>query len=168
MTVSEYSLKTRSEAETILDTTQVVSLLSQLGDVQVGGSYFTDLMYDPDIDISVATSTPRESAILFLNQVIPTRTFQKYQYGDFEKHPLQNRPHAHIVVLILPFNERRWEIEIWFDTEHSKEQMNLEEKLRQLPLETKTKILERKAKRQESGLDKHSLPSFEIYQEYVR
>jgi hypothetical protein len=167
MIVSEYSFNTCLEAKKILDNTQVVSLLSQLGNVRVGGSYFTDLMYDPDIDISVATSNPRESALAFLNQVIATRTFQKYQYGDFEKYLLQNRPHAHIVVLILPFNERRWEIEIWFVTKHAKDQVELEEKLQQLPLETKTKILEQKAKRHESGQGKHSRPSIEIYQKYV-
>lgn len=124
-------------------------------------------MYGPDIDITVATNSPRESAIKFLNQIINKRSFQKYQYGDFENFPRKNRSRGHIVVLILPFNDRRWEIEIWFTKEHFKGQIKLEEKSKKLSLNTKAKIIRLKAKRQESGLDKHSLSSFDIYKDFI-
>ncbi len=162
-----FSIKTHEEADTILGSTKIVNLLSKLGNVRVGGSYYTDLMYGPDIDISVATNNPRESAIKFLNHIIKKRVFQKYQYGDFENFPRENRPKAHIIVLILPFNNRRWEIEVWFVKEHSKSQIELEEKLKQLPHETKVKIIEQKAKREKSGIDKHSLSSLDIYKKFI-
>ena len=167
MSLIDFSIKTHKEADTILGKTKIVSLLSKLGDVRIGGSYYTDLMYGPDIDISVTTNSPRDSAIKFLNQIIKKRSFQKYQYGDFENFPKENRPGAHIIVLILPFNNRRWEIEIWFVKEHSENQINLEEKLKQLPQITKVKIIELKAKREESGIDKHSLSSFDIYKNFI-
>jgi hypothetical protein len=162
-----FSNKTHEEADAILVNTKIVSLLSKSGDVRIGGSYYTDLMYGPDIDISVASTNPRESAIKFLNQIIKERSFQKYQYGDFENFPREDRPKSHIVVLILPFNNRRWEIEIWFVKEHPKEQIELEEKLKQLPHETKEKIIELKANRERSGTDKHLLSSFNIYKDFI-
>jgi hypothetical protein len=161
------SIKTQKEAETILDKTKIIDLLSQFGDVRVGGSYYAGLMYSPDIDITVATKNPRESAITFLNRIISKRSFQKYQYGDFENFPLENRPRAQIAVLILPFNKRRWEIEIWFTKEHFKDQLEFEEKLKNLPDEIKAEIITLKAKREESGLDKHSLSSFDIYKDFI-
>ncbi len=167
MNSKNFSIGTREEADEILNDTKIVSMLSGFGDVRVGGSYYTDLMYGPDIDISIATKDPRKSAIRFLSEIVQKRFFQKYQYGDFEKFPRENRPKAHIVVLILPFRGRQWEIEIWFVKEHSKEQIELEEKLNQLPHEKKAKIIELKAKRDESGMDKHSLSSFDIYKDFI-
>jgi len=167
MTAIEFSTETHKEAKTILDKNKIINLLSQLGDVRIGGSYYTDLMYGPDIDITVATDHPRESAVKFLNQIIDKRSFQKYQYGDFENFPREKRPKAHIVVLILPFNNRQWEIEIWFAKEHFQDQIKLEEKLKQLSPNTKTKIIRLKAKRQKLGIDKHSLSSFDIYKNFV-
>ena len=161
------SNKTHEEADAILASTKIIDLLSKLGDVRIGGSYYTNLMYGPDIDISVATSNARESAVKFLNQVIKEGAFQKYQYGDFESFPRENRPKDHIVVLIIPFNNRRWEIEVWFTKNHYDDQVKLEEKLKQLPHSTKEAIIERKARREQSGVDKHSLSSFEIYQDYI-
>lgn len=162
-----FSKKTYEEARDILGRTMIIDILSKLGDVRIGGSYYTDLMYSPDIDISVATDSPRESAVKFLNQIIKERTFQKYQYGDFENFPRENRPKDHIIVLILPFNNRRWEIEVWFVKKHSESQIKLEEKLKQLPQEQKEKIVELKAKREKSGIDKHSLSSFDIYKDFI-
>ena len=163
----KFSIKTRKEADEILGKTKIINLLSQTGNVRVGGSYYTDLMYDPDIDITVATSNPRIAAIGFLNQIINKRSFQKYQYGDFEKYPRKNRPKAHIVVLILTFNNRKWEIEIWFTKKHFKEQIVLEEKLKLLPQNKKAEIIKLKAKREKQGLNKQSLPSFDIYKTFI-
>jgi len=167
MNTLNHSLKTHKEADEILDKTKIIDLLSRFGNVRIGGSYYSDLMYGPDIDITVATDNPRVSAIKFLDQIIAKRLFQKYQYGDFENFPRENRPEAHIVVLILPFNGRKWEVEIWFNKEHSKDQIELEQKLKELPSDKKAEIIKLKAKREESGLDKHSLSSFNIYKDFI-
>jgi len=161
------SSKTYNEAKIILDQTEIIDLLSRLGDVRIGGSYYTGLMYGPDIDITVATNDARDSAIKFLNQIISRRSFQKYQYGDFEKFPREKRPKDHIVVLILPLNNRKWEIEIWFRKEHPKDQIELEEKLKALFPDRKAEIIRLKAKREELGLGKHSLSSFDIYKDFI-
>lgn len=167
MNLVKFSSRTQKEAKTILDQTKILDLLSRLGDVRVGGSYYTGLMYGPDIDITIATNNPRKSAIKFLSQIINECSFQKYQYGDFENFPREKRPKGHIVVLILPFNDRRWEIEIWFTKKHFKDQIKLEEKLKQLSPDKKAKIIKLKAKREKSGFDKHQLSSFDIYKDFL-
>ncbi len=162
-----FSNKTHKEADAILESTKIINSLSKLGNVRIGGSYYTNLMYSPDIDISVATNKPRESAIKFLNQIIKEKSFQKYQYGNFENFPRENRPKDHIIILILPFNNRLWEIEVWFLKKHSENQIKLEEKLKKLPYDKKEKIIELKANREKSGINKHSLSSFDIYKDFI-
>ncbi len=167
MDTLEQSKQTKSSATKILDQTDLVRRLSKYGDVRIGGSYFTDLMSDADIDVSVAAKDPRGAALGFLNDIINDRVCEKYQYGDFEKFPRENRPKDHIVVLILQYDKRRWEIEVWFSKEHDKEQLSLEERLNSLPSETKRQIIERKCARAKSGQSKHELSSFDIYKDYI-
>lgn len=167
MDLIKTSKQTRIKAEKILTRTNLVGLLSKYGDVRIGGSYFTDLMYGPDIDITVVTKTPRESALNFLREVMKRKYFQKYQYGDFETFPREHRPKDHIVVLILPLKNVKWEIEVWFSKKHYQNQIKLEEKLKNLPLKTKLKIIKLKAQRDKSGKDKYVLPSFQIYKNFV-
>ena len=159
--------KIHLEAQKILTQTKILKTLSKFGNVRIGGSFYTDLMFDPDIDISVASANPRKSAREFLQTIVKKRIFQKYQYGDFEKFPRKNRPKAHIVVLILPFNSRQWEIEIWFVKKHNSEQIVLEEKLKNLSAKKKAEIVKLKVGRAASGMDKHALSSFEIYQNFI-
>jgi hypothetical protein len=161
------SKSVHDDAEIILKQTNVINFLENFGEVRIGGSYYTDLMYDYDIDLSVVSSDPRKSAIDFLELIISKKLFQKYQYGDFETFPRENRRKSHIIVLIIPFNGKKWEIEIWFEKEQNTKQVVLEEKLKALPQNIKEEIIKRKIKRGKSGLDKHSLSSYEIYQDYI-
>ena len=61
----EFSQQTKQEAQEILDATSVVNLLAKYGSTRIGGSSYTDLMYGPDIDITVQTDTPPD----FCNKV---------------------------------------------------------------------------------------------------
>ena len=161
------SRQTKSDADEMLASKNLLSILAKYGVTRVGGSYFMDLMFDPDIDIDVATDTPRESATQFLNEVIEAKLFQKYQYGDMENYPRDNRPKDHIIVLILPFNGQKWEIEIWFTRALNPEQATYEQKLKDLPRDKKDEIVAKKAKRSDDGINKHQLSSMDIYRQYV-
>ena len=57
--------------------------------------------------------------------------------------------------------------EIWFSNKENEEQIEQEEKLKNLPAETKLQIVDKKAERASSGLSKHNLSSYDIYKEYV-
>lgn len=167
MTHLTISSQTKINAQAILDQTKIIDILSKYGSIRIDGSFYTDLMYDPDIDINVTSPEPRTSATNFLNEIISLQLFQKYQYGDFENFPRQHRPKDHIVVLILPYHGQKWEIEIWFSLSPKTKQIELEEKLKSLPQETKNQIIQAKHQRATSGIDKHTLSSFEIYQKFV-
>jgi len=167
MNIVELSKQTREEASKLLQGTQITKLLSTYGDVRVGGSYFSDLMYGPDVDITVVSENPRQAALSFLDEIIQARSFQKYQYGDFEAFPRVNRPKAHIVVLIAPYKNQQWEIEIWFSKELNQENIALEQQLKDLPQDIKAQILTKKHERAQSGIDKNSLSSFDIYKQFI-
>jgi len=168
MNPQQLSKQTLKEAKEILSNTKVLDILANYGDVRIGGSFLTGLMLGPDIDITVATDTPRESAIKFVNEIISKRLFQKIEYGDFEKFPRKNRNQDHIVVLALEYANRKWEIEIWFTRHHYEDQIELEDKLIKLPANIKSQIIEAKYKRDQKGLDKHSLSSVEIYKSFLK
>lgn len=161
------SKQTQAEAVEILTKTNLLEYLQAFGDVRIGGSYYTELMVGPDIDISVATNTPRESSTNFLQKIINLKIFQKHQYGDFETFPRKDRPQDHIVSLILPFKNKTWEIEIWFTKNHYSEQIDIEEKLKKIPEEVKLEILQKKIERDNSNIDKHLLPSYKIYKQIL-
>lgn len=168
MEPTEFSLQTQNDADEILNNTKLQAILDHYGNVRLGGSYLTGLMYGPDIDITVATETPRESAVRFVKDIIATRSFYRVEYGDFEKFPREKRPKDHIVVLVLPFHNRTWEIEIWFTKTHYPDQIDLESKLLTLPAACKKEIIELKAQRDRDGIDKHTLSSFDIYQSFIK
>lgn len=167
MNPSDISQRTLEEAKEILSNTKVLDILANYGDVRIGGSFLTGLMLGPDIDITLATDTPRESAVKFVKGIIEKRLFQKVEYGDFEKFPRKNRNQDHIVVLVLEYKNRKWEIEIWFTRHHYEDQIELEEKLIKLPANVKSQIIEAKYKRDQNGLGKHSLSSVEIYKSFL-
>ncbi|MEI7579180.1 MAG: hypothetical protein WCJ58_04035 [bacterium] len=165
--VLEISLSVHKEAETILKKTDVINYLKPFGNIRIAGSYYTELMYNPDIDLAVVSANPRQSALEFLQLMIGKKLFQKCEYGDFELFPIANRPKSQIVVLVLPYKGKRWEIEIWFVKEFDKKQLIFEEQLKRLPQNIKAEIIQRKIDRERSGLDKKALSSYQIYQNYV-
>ena len=167
-TATEISKTTSQEAKEILTHSNYIQIVKKYGDLRVGGSFYTGLMYGPDIDFSIASPNPRKAALGFLNEVIQNNFFQKYQYGNFEDHPRQNRLHGHMVVLILEYKGRKWEIETWFLKKHVKAQIAIEEKLYNLSIKDKNKIIELKHKREINGLDKHSLSSHDIYLNFLK
>lgn len=168
MNPQQLSQQTHKEANEILSDTKVLDILANYGDVRIGGSFLTGLILGPDIDITIATNNPRESATKFVNEIIQKRLFQKVEYGDFEKFPRKNRNQDHIVVLVLEYEKRKWEIEIWFTHHHYEDQIELEEKLIKLPANIKSQIIKAKYERDQKGLDKHALSSFEIYKKFLK
>jgi hypothetical protein len=151
--ILKFSKQTKLDADEILQQTNIINILSEFGDVHIGGSYAFNLMYKPDIDIDVITSKPKESAIQCLNKIIDARIVQKLEFGDFEKFERVGRPKAFIIVLKIQKNDRKWEIEIWFKEAISEELASLNEKLKNLSEEQRNKILELKSEGKQGSID---------------
>lgn len=166
--ILDFSKKTKTDAVALLNNTNLINILKNYGEVIVGGSFKYDLMWGPDIDITVICHNTRESSLKALNQVIEAKLAQKYEYGDFVTFKRDKRPESYILNLILPFNDRKWEIEIWFFDKESNDQKEVDVLIKtKLNEKTKLAILKMKEKREKSGLSKHSLSSFDIYTKYL-
>jgi len=166
--LTEYSKNIKSIAQEILDKTNIVKILNKYGEVIIGGSYKYDLMWGPDIDINVICKDTRESSVATLSELIDLRLFQKYEYGDFVKFPRENRIKSYIMPLILPYNNQKWEIEVWFFDEYPTRQQEIDELIdKNLTEESKETILKLKQQRDESGDSKHAISSTDIYKQVL-
>lgn len=169
--ILEFSKNTKADAIALLDHTNIINILKKYGDVTIEGSFKYDLMWGTDIDIRVLCKDNRKSSLEALNQVIEAKLAQKYEYGDFVTFKREKRPEAYILNLIRPFNERKWEIEIWFFTRIPEDQKDneinsvMKSKLNE---ENRLKILKMKEERERTGLTKYSLRSVEIYNKVLK
>jgi len=166
--ILEFSKKTKDDATSLLKNTDLINILKKYGEVIVGGSFKYDLMWGADIDITVFCQNTRKSSIDALNSVIEAKLAQKYEYGDFVTFKREKRPESYILNLILPFNNRKWEIEVWFFDKESSGQKEVDDLMKaKLNEKNKLSILKMKEKRERSGLNKHSLSSFDIYKKVL-
>lgn len=153
-------------AKSLLEHTEIIDLLNNLGTVHIIGSYAANLMWDPDVDIVVITDTPQQSAIKAINDLARNEKFQKLEFGDFKNHPKKNRPKSFIVNARKEWRGEKWEIEIWFVTELGNE-LEVLEKLKNLSSKDKKTIIEKKKQRSLAGNRKHDLSSLKIYQDFI-
>jgi len=153
-------------ASLLLETTNILKILSKFGEVHLIGSYAFDLMTEPDIDIIVITNTPKESSESALEQISKLHLFQKLEYGDFQKFPRQNRPPFFIMNMKTSFENQNWEIETWFLPEAS-EKLSFTEMMKNISKNQKEDILKMKMERKKNNIDKKNLSSFEIYQKVL-
>ena len=166
--ILEYSKRTKSDATSLLNQTKLVSILESFGEVIIGGSFKYDLMWGADIDIMVISPDTRKSSIEALNKVIESKLAQKYEYGDFVTFKRDKRPESYILNLIIPFNDRKWEIEIWFFSEIPSTQKEIDTLMNsKLNEEYRLTILKMKEERERVGITKHSLSSVEIYKKVL-
>lgn len=168
MTDEEYSQKIKTDAEELLKTTDLVKVLSEYGEVKIGGSYKYDLMWGPDIDMVVVCKNPREMSVKALDKIVELRLAQKFEYGDFVKFKREHRPESYIVNMILPFNDQKWEAEIWFFENYPDSQKEMDELIeKRLNGDNKKIILEMKKCRDNQGMDKYKINSAEIYKKVL-
>jgi predicted nucleotidyltransferase len=149
-------------ATNLLESTGILNILAQFGEVHIVGSYAFDLMTEPDIDLIVLTDEPRKSSEETLAFVSKLHLFQKLEYGDFQKFPREKRPPFFIVNMRTPWEGEMFEIETWFLPEAA-EQLAFVEKIKKISPEQRRKIIELKLKRKQSGTSKTELSSFNIY-----
>lgn len=167
MDVLKFSNETKQTADELLKYGNVLETLAKYGNPVVTGSYKYDLMYGPDIDIIVLSDNPQETSFGALKDFIGQRNFRKYQLGDFVKFPIDGRPQGFIVVLILEFQGRKWEIEIWFKTYLTEDDKYFDKLLSTISPEFRKIILEIKNQRENAGLLKNKLRTATIYEGVV-
>lgn len=158
-----YSEKMKREADDILKNTELLKILSEFGTPHIIGSYAMDLIYNPDIDIVVETDNLRGASVDALSALVKKGDFEKIEYGDFVKFPHVNRPNGYIIVLRTTRGDVRWEIEIWFLSNTTKEENDVSRVRASLTPELKRTILEFKRHIHEKNISKHKISSADIY-----
>lgn len=165
--LEEHSRNTKSQAETLLRSTNLLNILGEFGKVHLIGSYPLNVMYGPDIDIVVESTNIRKSSTHALQEIIKKQLFRKVEYGDFVKFPMKKRPKGYILVLKAIVEKINWEIEVWFLEDVSKELNYFNFLKSKITEQNRIKILEIKHLRATSNTDKHSLSSYEIYEQVL-
>jgi len=166
--ILEFSKKTKADAVALMEQTKLVDILKNFGEVIIDGSFKYDLMWGADIDIMVICRDTRKSSIEALNRVVEAKLAQKYEYGDFVTFKREKRPESYILNLRMPFNNRKWEIEIWFFNKTPDNPKEINDLMRaKLNEKNKLKILKMKERRERIGLTKHSLSSADIYKKLL-
>lgn len=163
----DHSKNTKKQAKALLQNTRIIEILKKYGRVNIIGSYPLDIMYGPDIDILVETKNIRKSSLEALEEIAKKRLFQKIEHGDFVKFPRKDRPKGYILVLKSFVENVRWEIEVWFLEEVSRQLSEYKILKSKLNKKNRIKILEAKHLKETSKLNKHKLRSFEIYEQIL-
>jgi hypothetical protein len=109
----------QKSASSLLDKTEILTRLANLGTVNVTGSYAYDLMIEPDIDIEVYCKDPHQAAISFAQGEIASGTWNGVMFYDWHQWRLDNFPEGYYVGFNHYFQERRWKMDVWFLAENS-------------------------------------------------
>lgn len=109
----------REQAKSILKGSKLLDLLSQHGEVKIGGSYALDLMNRPDIDIFVVTGKHDWNKIVELHrQIMETKYFREFDFLnwiDFEPDDPDAMRGYYFQTWIPKFGQL-WKMDIWFIT----------------------------------------------------
>jgi hypothetical protein len=165
--IGAYSQKIKGQADTILEETGLIKILSEFGTPHVVGSYAMDLMYDPNLDIIVTSKDIRNSSVQALQRIIEKRICQKLEYGDFVKFKREKRPEGYIIVLKIAVDGIKWEVEIWFLPSATKEEKDVRDILSTMTSEQKDRILEFKHLLNKNSITKYSISSSKIYEAVI-
>lgn len=165
--LEKHSEDTKRQANLLLQSTKILDILNKFGDAHVVGSYSLNIMYGPDLDILVETNDIKKNSTSALQEIIDKALFRKIEYGDFVKFPMENRPKGYILVLKAEVENVKWEVEVWFLKDISKQLSEYKQLKSRIAVDNRIEILEAKHLRDTSNTDKHKLRSFEIYEQIL-
>lgn len=153
----------KKEADQLLQESGIIPVLEQYGQVQFTGSYEYDLMLSGDIDIYVINpKVTKNLAVKALNEFIGQGFFKGYLFYDFEKYDLDDsRIKGYYIGLKIPWQDRKWKIDIWFTKGEPKRDRVLRKRMARLTGKERLQILKLKQFRDKQELN---IDSYTIYQ----
>ena len=100
-------------AEKIIKDTEIIKILSILGDVRIVGSLNLDLLFRNDIDLLVFAQNPEESkAIDITKSLLDMNIFQTV--GFSKNLDNDDYPKGYYWELIYIHNHKKWKFDIWY------------------------------------------------------
>lgn len=163
----KYSKNIKKEASSLLQESNLLRILSQIGDVSVGGSYDLDLMYDRDLDIFVYSDKITEKIVKnLLNLFIDSNYYWGYKFYDFVKYQSGWGPRSYYIGLKNVFEKNLWKIDVWLFPYEVPSKDTFIEEIKQAKDEQRSAILLLKKYKSEK-LD-NMLRSYKIYDAVLR
>ena len=158
--LKQYSDELKKRADQLLEQTGIIEDLQQFAEVHLGGAYAGNVMFDPDIDITVVRDEEysAEETLDILKHLYLKGTFRSYFIkGDWEdRRKGAEFPRGHYIGLKQRLDGEKWVVDVWFvsraEFEERKEQfLDISEK--DLSDEERQLILACKKHRAENALD---------------
>ncbi len=169
------------EADQLLKQTNIENILSKCGDLIFEGSYVYELLVDRDVDISIIV----EDSLLEYNnrskiieKLLLIENIRAIEMSDLHNFSREGRKPIDGIwfglKIISKQTNQEWNFDLWFLTKEARKQAILDQnnaeinqKLQNLTLEQRKRILELKTKALESGEKQKGRTSFEIYQKVL-
>lgn len=115
----------KKEADSIVKESNIVNILSHLGDVHFVGGYYLNVIYRLDIDINVLSGCPdRDKALKVTNKLLKQGYFQTVGFADWKTFPKRGLPKGFYWELLVTKHKNSWKIDIWYlkpEEDHSVE-----------------------------------------------
>jgi len=115
--VVQHSDELKNRAEQLLEQTGVTDDLEQFGEVHLTGAYAGNVMFDPDIDITVVRSEAysAEETLDIFKYLYLKGAFRSYFIkGDWDdRRKGKEFPRGHYIGLKQRLNGEKWVVDIW-------------------------------------------------------
>ena len=116
--LSKISEKFKSNADILLQETNLIADLKNFGEIHFSGAYSGDVMMHGDIDITVVRENPytSEEVLDILKFLYLKGKFRSYFIkGDWDdSRKGAEFPHGHYIGLKQRLNGEKWKVDIWF------------------------------------------------------
>ena len=115
----EESKKVKEQAERLIHDSNIVSILSDYGEVKIGGSYTLDVMLRPDLDFFVVAEKHDWNKVKEIySAVMESKFFQEFDFVNWvdfmHKDPTDMK--GYYFQPWVPYEDVMWKIDIWLIT----------------------------------------------------
>lgn len=116
--VTQKSQYLQQSANVVVQKTKIVEQLQSIGKIEFVGSYATQLLFRPDIDLFVISETcSQDSAIDMTKKLVDSRVFQTVGFANCHDYKCANGLDGYYWELIYELDGIRWKFDVWYTAE---------------------------------------------------
>jgi|GEM_PF-511435 len=150
------SKRLKGDADQLLASSGLLSILDRHGEIKLSGSYPAGLMVNGDIDVHIVRKKMFTKAEIrkILTSIIANTMFTSYFFGDWYKSGKDpNFPHGYYMGLKKVYHGQKWKVDLWFLDQAQQDRIDRERlNIGDLRLTPAQKILILRLKQYRNGL----------------
>jgi hypothetical protein len=120
MEIIEQSVKSKRQADLLINGSGIMDILSTYGEVKIGGSYALNVMLRPDLDFFVIADKHDWSKVLDINSKIMSSKFFKIvcfaNWNDFGETTPDDNMKGYYFMTKISTEDTTWKCDIWLIT----------------------------------------------------